>query len=192
MNYNIVRNIEKEKISIFDYIVLQHIANNTAEEFLKDEEYNIDVEILHALEYISDNYKLTLKGKELLDRINSEENVKSEDFYINLHKKLQDKLVNLTGKKQKILGGKYSFLCNAKDLKIRLNKVIKHYSLTDLEKIERILLNYITKCHNSNWSFAKLIEYYIFKDGGSQLATDYENFNDKEEISINNEGTISI
>ena len=95
-------------------------------------------------------------------------------------------MISLTGKKQKILQGKYAFLPNEKDLKLRLQKVIKEYQLTDLQKVERVLLLYVEKCVRSRFEYTSTVEYYILKEKSSRLATDYENYNEKEIIYEDN------
>jgi hypothetical protein len=80
-----------------------------------------------------------------------------------------------------MLQGKYAFIPNEKDLKLRLQKVIKEYQLNDLQKVEKTLLLYLEKCHKARFEYVSTLEYYILKDKTSKLATDYEN--DLEEMS---------
>ena len=114
----------------------------------------------------------------MLDQLQKEE--VSTDFYSNLHKNLQEKMISLTGKKQKMLQGKYAFLPNEKDLKLRLQKVIKEYQLNDLQKVEKVLLLYVEKCNKARFEYTPTLEYYIWKEKSSRLATDY--LNDLEEV----------
>jgi len=179
MEYTLIKKILNSPISILDYLILEHIANNTAKEFIEDEKLYGHTLYLKTQEYISDNNKLTLKGKELLDELQKED--ASLDFYSNLYKNLQQKMISLTGKKQKLLQGKYAFLPNEKDLKLRLQKVIKEYQLSDFQKIEKVLLLYVEKCNKARFEYTPTIEYYILKDKSSRLATDYEN--DLEDIN---------
>ena len=102
------------------------------------------------------------------------------DFYSSLHKNLQEKMISLTGKKQKMLQGKYAFLLNEKDLKLRLQKVIKEYQLNDPQKVEKVLLLYVEKCNKARFEYTPTLEYYIWKEKSSRLATDY--LNDSEEV----------
>ncbi len=186
MKYELIKKILNSPITILDYLILEHIANNTAKEIIEDKEqkhFNVRtiysaIDKLKQNEYISDNNKLTLKGKELLDQLQKEE--VSTDFYSSLHKNLQEKMISLTGKKQKMLQGKYGFIPNPKDLKLRLQKVIKEYQLNDLQKVEKVLLLYVEKCNKARFEYVSLIEYYILKDKSSKLATDY--LNDLEEV----------
>ena len=185
MKYELIKKILNSPISILDYLILEHIANNTAKEFIEDKDQTpIKGAIyghfnwLKQEEYISDNNKLTLKGKELLDQLQKEEI--STDFYSSLHKNLQEKMISLTGKKQKMLQGKYAFIPNEKDLKLRLQKVIKEYQLNDLQKVEKTLLLYIEKCNKARFEYTPTLEYYIWKEKSSRLATDY--LNDLEEV----------
>jgi hypothetical protein len=185
MKYELIKKILNSPITILDYLILEHIANNTAKEFIEDKHQTEGGNGLcnHLIwlkeqEYISDNNKLTLKGKVLLDQLQKEE--ESTDFYTNLHKNLQQKMISLTGKKQKILQGKYAFLLNEKDLKLRLQKVIKEYQLNDLQKVEKVLLLYVEKCNKARFEYTPTLEYYIWKEKSSRLATDY--LNDSEEV----------
>ena len=179
MKYELIKKILNSPISILDYLILEHVANNTAKEFMEDEKLFGHTLYLKTQEYVSDNNKLTLLGKELLDQLQKEE--VSTDFYSNLYKNLQQKMISLTGKKQKLLQGKYAFLPNEKDLKLRLQKVIKEYQLNDIQKVEKVLLLYVEKCNKARFEYVSTIEYYITKDKTSRLATDYEN--DLEDIN---------
>ena len=124
--------------------------------------------------------KLTPKGIEVLSVVDS--NVSSKvDNYEELHKKLQDRLVNLTGKKQVKANGSYTFLCNAIDLKSKLSKVIRKYKLNDFEKVTKLLLLHIDKSHRQKFDKVMLIQYYIEKNGVSTLASDYESFKEDQQ-----------
>ena len=190
MKYELIKKILNSPITILDYLILEHIANNTAKEFIEDldTKFTLHIHFLKQNEYISDNNKLTLKGKELLDQLQKEE--VSTDFYSSLHKNLQEKMISLTGKKQKMLQGKYGFIPNPKDLKLRLQKVIKEYQLNDLQKVEKVLLLYVEKCNKARFEYTPTLEYYVWKDKSSRLATDYENYNEEEIIYDDN--TVNI
>lgn len=179
MKYELIKKILNSPITILDYLILEQIANNTAQEYIQDEGLiKGNVNSLKEKDYISNNNKLTIKSKELLDQLQKEE--VNTNFYSNLHKNLQEKMIYLTGKKQKILQGKYAFLPNEKDLKLRLQKVIKEYKLNDLQKVEKVLLLYIEKCNKARFEYTSTVEYYILKDKSSRLATDYDNYNEEE------------
>ena len=188
MKYELIKKILNSPVTILDYLILEHIANNTAKEFMEETPIKEHFNWLKQEEFVSDNNKLTLKGKELLDQLQKEEI--STDFYSSLHKNLQEKMISLTGKKQKMLQGKYAFLLNEKDLKLRLQKVIKEYQLNDLQKVEKILLLYVEKCNKARFEYTPTVEYYIWKDKSSRLATDYENYNEEEIIYDDN--TVNI
>ena len=195
MKYELIKKILNSPITILDYLILEHIANNTAKEFVEDKDQTPfkgaifgHLTWLKQEEYVSDNNKLTLKGKELLDQLQKEEI--NTDFYSNLHNNLQQKMISLTGKKQKMLQGKYGFIPNPKDLKLRLQKVIKEYQLNDIQKVEKILLLYVEKCNKARFEYTPIIEYYILKDKSSKLATDYENYNEEEIVYEDN--TVNI
>lgn len=105
---------------------------------------------------------------------------KTEYDYKSLHQRLEAYLEEKTGKKQyriDILGTKFSILPNEKDLSAKLKKACKQYNLTDMDKVEKCLKHHLDKLQ------PPLLHYYILhKERGSQLATDYESF---EEDSIN-------
>ena len=188
MKYELISKILNSPITILDYLILEHIKKNIFENFLEDTKFSSQIFHLKENEYISNNNKLTLKGKQLLDELNQFE--EKSDFYSQLHKSLQDELVNLTGKKQKMLQGKYAFIPNPKDLKLRLQKVIKEYQLNDLQKVEKVLLLYVEKCNRAKFEYTPTLEYYVWKDKSSRLATDYENYNEEEIVYEDN--TVNI
>lgn len=185
MNYKqITKVVYDTELSIMDYLILLNVYYKSEEEFLKDERFRGHFAYLQQLGYLGLNNKLTLEGKNLIEfeiGIPNYEAKVTTDFYVELHKKLQDRLVELTGKKQNMLQGKYAFLCNVKDLQTKLSKVITKYSLKDLNRIEKILLNYVNKCVKARFDKVQLIEYFIMKDNISALATAYDNYEDIEE-----------
>ena len=192
MKYELIKKILNSPISILDYLILEHIANNTAKEFVEDENIRIkgQLDFLKLQEFVSDNNKLTLKGKTLLDQLQKEEI--STDFYNSLHKNLQEKMISLTGKKQKMLQGKYAFLPNLNDFKLRLNKVMISYNLTNQVKIKKVLLNYVKRCHKYKFDHVQTLNYYLFKEGQSNFANDYDNFNEIEKEETNDFTGINI
>lgn len=183
MNYKKIKKVLEGPITILDFLILENIANNLGDEFINDLSLIAHVEFLRKEELISDNDKLTLKGKTLLEGYNKCES-KSNNFFSSLHKKLQDKLVELTGKKQKMLQSKYGFIPNERDLTLRLQKVIKKYSLEDLEKVEKVLLSYIENSYKARFEYVSIMEYYILKNDSSRLATDYEGFVEEQNKSF--------
>lgn len=163
--------------------------------FLKDGE-EIPENIKQGIKrkgWIDENNIITSLGEGMLgylqeDGIKSSEKIADspkEDFFSELHKKLQDKLIELTGKKQKVISGKYSFLPNSTDLRIRLEKVIKKYHLEDeLNKIEKVLLKHIEQSHKAGWQMVVLLDYYISKDNTSRMVTALEGKEEEEEEII--------
>lgn len=129
---------------------------------------------LRLKDYVNSLFEVNPKGKALIREIQEEkEVVKKDNFYVNLHKKLQSELQILTGRKQKVLNGKYSFLCGVQDLSNKLSETVKKYKLTDLDRVEKLLLRYIHTCYKADFHMTPLIEYYISKNKSSKLATDY-------------------
>ena len=45
MKYELIKKILNSPITILDYLILEHIANNTAKEFIDDENIKILVEL---------------------------------------------------------------------------------------------------------------------------------------------------
>lgn len=174
MKAQVICNILDSPITVLDFILLESISNGTFEEFESIDKFYTHLQFLKTNEYVSNNNKLTLKGKELLVDLNKiDEKV---DFYGQIHKSLQDELLNLTGKKQKMLQNKYGFIPTANDLKLRLQKVIKKYNLGDEKRVKEVLLSYIRRCVKARFEYVQTIGYYILKDGMSNFATDYENY----------------
>jgi len=174
MKYELINNILNSPITLLDYLILECIKEDNAEKFLKNKKYDEHFNFLRKLELISNNNKLTLKGKQLYNDLNIFN--ESSDFYFKIHKSLQDELLNLTGKKQKMLQGKYGFLPTENDLKLRLQKVIKKYNLTDEKKIKEVLISYVRRCVKEKFGYVQTIGYYILKDDMSNFVTDYENY----------------
>lgn len=182
MNYKQISKVVYDtEISIMDYLILLNVYYSTEKQFIEDQRYKGHFAYLQSLEYLSLNNKLTLKGKNLIEYeigLPKFEGKLDSEYFSELHKKLQQKLFELTGKKQQMLQGKYAFLCNAKDLQNKLLKAMKNYDLKDLVKIEKILLNYVSKCVKARFDKVQLVEYFILKDNVSALATQYENYED--------------
>lgn len=161
------------------YILLCNIKNGT--NILKNKRIQGFINLLEKKEYLEEG-ALTEKAISLLDDVKAEvgiTDVNSEDFGTwiqNLHKKCQDKLVELTGSKQvrdKIDKKAYPFLPNAIDLGKVLYKVITTYKIKDYSRIEKCIMNYIEKCNEAkNWF--PILQYYIMKNNKSSLVTDCE------------------
>ena len=99
MKAQVICNILDSPITILDFILLENISNGTFEDFENVDKFYTHLQFLKSNEYVSNNNKLTLKGKQLLTDLNKiDEKV---DFYGQIHKSLQDELLNLTGKSKK-------------------------------------------------------------------------------------------
>lgn len=128
--------------------------------------------------------KITVKGTQFLKSITRERppvvveihNGSLTAFVQNLHVELQQAMIRLTTKKQKMMGGKYPFLCNAVDLEKKIRDVFKIYGVQDLMKVRGVLLNYVDRCSKMGWEKVNLIEYYILKNNVSRLMTDMDTF----------------
>lgn len=142
------------------------------------------VGILRIKGYFDEEKGITDKGKGLLGKVELPVDVPdsritaTQIFAKGLHKELQDKLMALTGKKQKVLQGKYSFLCNVTDLETKLVEVRKKYGMSRPNDVRLLLLKYVDRCHKAGWDKVMLVEYYIMKNGTSKLMTDLDNTED--------------
>lgn len=187
LNFEKIKKILNNSLSIDDYIILKSIEENKLKELLSWKQYDLTNLQISGYLTISTNF-LTEKAKNLLKEV-EKDNVNK---YETLHKSLQNKLIELTGKKQKVITIErkpYYFLCNLKDFENKLSKTIVKYSLTDWSKIEKCLLLYIERCHKEGWKMNQLVTYYISKNEVSKLCDDYSNFEfleePKEEIRDN-------
>jgi hypothetical protein len=142
---------------------------------------------------VDELFKITDAGKLLISQYTSEQlktpiNLKSTNYYIELHNKLKEQLIKLTGKPQKKLKfsgntREYLFLCNPIILENNIKKACEKFKMTDLDIIEDLLLNH---CKSNN----RLMEYYIIKHDRikgviSDLYTDYCTYQ-KEDNNTNN------
>lgn len=161
------------------YIAMKVIEDGCNYLFPQDYFYGLDNNM-----YIND--KLTQKGIKLLEEIEGVKEVsnKIDNKYELLHKKLQTILKEKTGTAKYKVEGKWAFLQNPTDLKEKIEKCVKRYKLTDFDKIEKLLLNYTETACNKKFEKMQLLQYYILREKpeiSSSLATDYSNFEEKEE-----------
>lgn len=157
-----------DKYNIFDYKEIEDLDEKV--QFLKNQGYLDNNEIP----------EITIKTKTLFQKIDGILTDNSKFDFDKLHEKLQNILLKQTGKKQKLLQGKYQYLPNKVDLKNRVLKVAKQYKLTDFNRIEELLVQYVNNCIKKNFEYTPVIEYYIMKDKSSKIATDYENFSEEQ------------
>lgn len=162
-----------DKYNIFDY---------------KDKIENLlaKVEILKKQGFLTEDVipELTNKSTKLINEV--EKIVDTKYDFEKLHKKLQDKLLSLKGKKQiEGFGGVY-FIPTERELKEFLIRFWSKYpKYKDLDKISKILEKHIETCSRKN-SFAPAIKYFIYKQNtGSQLANAFENY-DENKIETEN------
>lgn len=168
------------------YLVLCNIRDGA--EMPKSRRVDGFINLLNKKGYIEDG-ALTEKAFEIIDLypvvIVEREKIETPKFdfagwVAQLHKKCQDKLIELVGKSQvtakihKTDMKGYPFLPNVADFGKRLFTMIHSYKLKDMDKIEKLILNHIDSCHTAN-NWFPLMKYYISKQGeGSQLVTDLE------------------
>ena len=132
---------------------------------------------LMVLGYLGADFKtLTPKSVALLNELEGKGiETKAEDMKL-LYDRIVVKFIQLTGKKQKMIDGKYAFIPNYADFSSKLNKVVKKYKLTDKVKLEKVIIAYICRAHKANFQMVPLLGYYIEKNNVSPLVNDYENF----------------
>lgn len=129
---------------------------------------------------IVEMFNIIPKNEDIIDNKQQIEEVKPLSFSLwvaELYKKLQDKLEQIAGNKNPNLvfegkSTKYPYLCGVLDLEGKLKKFIGKYTMTDLKRIEALLLKH---CEIRNQKIMR----YIIKEGsekGSDLALDYENY----------------
>jgi ASC-1-like (ASCH) protein len=192
-----------ESLGLDHYVVLWNLYNN--QPISKHSRIGGFVNLLIQKGYVQDGM-ITEKGIDLIQEdilvpvviaptlytIENKEKFVFGDWVNYLHDKLEQKLIELTGKKQvrdRVKNGPLqSFLCNAKDLEFNLAKVCKKYKLNKEEdriKIEQTLVKHIENCHKSN-SWFPLMYYYVLREGNSRLVTDLDN-SDVEEQNFNSE-----
>jgi len=190
MTTEYLKKIYNTKLDFNKFLIIKLISENALHEF-KDfgNRYVEELISLDILGYLTEDDKgvhtLTNKAKELLKSVEESDKIvqKQVNKYEQLHLKLQAELKKLTGKAQIKANGAYPFLCNATDLENKLSKVVKKYKLENWEIVERCLLNHIKKAYNQKFDKIQLIQYYISKDAASTLASDYEAFDEKEELT---------
>jgi len=182
-----------KNIPIEEYVALLCKADGCEYLFRSSTFVNTDIS-LKIRGYLDNNNSINNKGKALIEEISGIKGVsnKVDNKYEKLHKQLQAELTALTTKKQKLLQGKYQFLPNLQDFSTRLNKIVKKYKLDDWERVEKLLIAYIYKCHKANWEYVQTIEYYIEKLGSSKLATDYNNDDVTQEVEVKKGDTFNI
>lgn len=176
------KTIREEGLSLDSVLMLLLIEAGNETKYFGDQDVAFSG-MLKLRGYVQDG-KVTNKGKEFLKTIEKERPAAVVElrgemltvFVRNLHMELQGKLLSLTGKKQKMLQGKYAFLCNATDLEKKLRDVFKKYGVQDLMKIRGVLLNYIDRCSKMGWEKVSLVEYYLMKNEVSKMMTDLDTF----------------
>lgn len=169
------------------YLVLCNMKNGV--ELLETKRVQGFVNLLVKKGYIQDEV-LTEKGLEIVS--NCEFNIPTTqaaeqmtDFGAlaqSIHKSCVNRIYKLTGAKQvrpKLDKKSFPFLPNFTDFAKVLHKVIVTYKLKDMEKVEKTLLNYIEKCSSAN-NWFPIMQYYIMKNGVSQLVTDIDS--EEEEV----------
>ena len=61
MKYELIKKILNSPITILDYLILEHIQNNTTDIFLKDISFIKHFELLKLQEFVSNNNRFKVK-----------------------------------------------------------------------------------------------------------------------------------
>lgn len=194
-----IKNDDYEKVlnsglTLDHYFLLRNLKDGV--EIIKNRRVKGYMNVLRKKGYIDEDNKITSKGEDLIFTFDPQEpvivkklmGVETESTYEEwsqkLYEKCQEKLVSLIGKKQNVVKlhkQSFSFLPNYKDFSKNLNQCINKYKLKDHQKIEKVLLTYIEKCHDEK-SWFPILKYYILKFGESQMVTDIENPDEENDI----------
>ena len=78
--------------------------------------------------------------------------------------------------------GGYSVKCHPKVIALKLKKFIKEYPEFNRDTIIEATTKYVEDRRKHNWSYMKTIQYYIYKDNISTLASDCLALSDEEEV----------
>lgn len=183
LSFDKIKRILHKSLDFNTYILLKFIEAGELDEIGKywtNTGYNIPDKLLEmtACGFVNIDNKLTKRGKETLQFIDNES---ISINFLELHKRLQEEMIKLTGKKQKTLQGRFPFLCNWKDLAENIAKVAKKYGELDAKKTEKVLISYVNRCFLAKFEHCQLVYYYLIKDGNSNFFTDYEGFEEKQE-----------
>jgi len=104
------------------------------------------------------------------------------DWVIMLHRKLEARLIEGTGKKQiraKLDGKGWSWLPNSTDLGRVLLRAIQSYKLDDFDKLEKCLLRYTDLCIKKDKWFP-ILGYYIIKNNMSTMVTEMDSMEEED------------
>lgn len=193
--------ILKQKIDLNHYILLTMIYHKEPIEKLENSKVQGWVKMMIMKGLVEENkgqYLLSDKGLQLIKSVGLVEIVVKQEQkivltdlvkstpsgydYEGLQKRLKEELKRLTGNSQfflKVQGNVFPYLPGVTDLKNKLEKFKSTYKLNDMSKIEKCLMRHLTVRNQ------KMI-YYIMRERGdakSDLASDYENFNDLPTVS---------
>lgn len=150
------------------------------------------VNLMVKRKYLTDDLKITEKGKFLLEEVGYENMAIPKEVIAEtpfdkwteeLLAKLKAKLKEITGKEQVIGFGGVYFIPSLQDLRNFLRRFSKEYNVPLFSggAVEMCLLRHVTKCAKAK-SFAPAVKYFIIKDKvGSQLAAALENFKNVDE-----------
>jgi len=180
-----LKQIYEAGLSIAGFFVLQAIGKGQDLSAMNGEVTGIRG-MLELKGYIKEG-TVSDTGMELLKRLNGSSVTTTEPFLLivkDIHESLQTLLMKLTGKPQKRLQNKYSFLCNQIDLGRKLQALVARYGKQDWTKVKTTLLRHVERSHKAGWDRVYLVEYYIMKDGTSKLITDMESMQELEEAQV--------
>lgn len=168
-------------LSLDHFFLLCNMKNGT--ELAQTKRIQGFINLLTKKGYITQEGDLSETGIDLVENCNyvapkiSPKAQETDKWIDGLFTRLQEKMVELTGKKQittKIEGTSYSFFPNKVDFKKTLTKVLILYKVKDLDKVEATLMKYIEQKQTEGKWFP-ILQYYIMKNNVSRLVTDLDN-----------------
>lgn len=179
------KNLLDAGLSLDHYFLLYNIRNKI--KIIENKRINGFKNLLIKKGYLDKGGKITESGEKIVEKC-KDIPVTQQSLYQrveSLHKKIQDRLIELTGKKQVLTSIKkgskqYYFLEGPRVLESKISRVMKIYNFKDLDKIEKVIINYVETCHMKNDWFP-LLHYWILKDNVSQMMTAIDSMEDNEE-----------
>lgn len=189
-----LKEVLKKGGDILQYLLLNYINFNVDIEDIKQ---NIKIAGVISLMIKKDliqllndgKYLITEKGKEFLNLEKKDRIIVNKEANLMTFKNtLSERLENKIGKKQIKGFGDVYFIPTISELQVHLGRFWKKYpTFTDVNKIEKILLNHIDSCCKRN-SFAPAIKYFIYKEtNGGYLGAAYENFEEEQKEIVEKE-----
>lgn len=160
-----------------DYISLLNVENLSSK--------LVDLEILHYIKITEEMYYV-IDGIRTLRLDCFELRAKANDLFLKKSldlESLSSKLRDIFPAKVRGGGGK---LVKSPVLAVveKLKKFYKYYPNAKEEDILKATTNYIENRRRANWAYITQLDYFIFKDNVSMLASEIESLEEEDEINV--------